>query len=243
MKKIALICMALVVALGGLGVGYAMWKDEVTINGSVTTGSVNLDIESISHTYVYKVVQDIDMEEPFDDPEYVVGDMLCSPTAMELDQDGDGTDNLLPVASAVTTNDTTNDDEAVTMTFTNVFPTDAVECPIIADVVVHYTGSIPAHVALAPLTWTSGAGLSNLNAYLTFKWTYWKNIGTPANPAYGAPQVDVDPATLQLHASDLLKLDVIVDGDALQSAGMAAQGLSGEFSTKLTAHQWNEDLP
>jgi hypothetical protein len=237
--------MALVLALGVLGVGYAMWKDEVTINGSVTTGSVNLDIESLSHTYVYKVVQDIDIVDPPDDPEYVVGDMLCSPTAMELDQDGDGTDNLLPVASAVTTDTSspTAEDEAVTMTFTNVFPTDAVECPIIADVVVHYTGSIPAHVALAPLTWSTEPGMSNLNAYLDFKWTYWKNIGTPTSPVYGAPVVDVDPTTLQLHASDLLKLEVIIDGAALQSAGAAAQGLSGEFSTKLTAHQWNEELP
>ena len=40
MKKIGLLCLALVLALGALGVGYASWTDSVTIDGSVTTGEV-----------------------------------------------------------------------------------------------------------------------------------------------------------------------------------------------------------
>jgi predicted ribosomally synthesized peptide with SipW-like signal peptide len=38
MKKIILIGLALVLALGTLGVGYAAWTDTVTISGPVTTG-------------------------------------------------------------------------------------------------------------------------------------------------------------------------------------------------------------
>jgi hypothetical protein len=44
MKKIGLICLALVLALGALGVGYAMWYDEVTIEGSVDTATLRLGI-------------------------------------------------------------------------------------------------------------------------------------------------------------------------------------------------------
>jgi len=40
MKKIGFLSLALVIALGGLGVGYAAWTDEVTINGTVSTGEV-----------------------------------------------------------------------------------------------------------------------------------------------------------------------------------------------------------
>ena len=44
MKKIALISLALVLALGALGVGYALWWDEVTIEGTVDTGVVRVEI-------------------------------------------------------------------------------------------------------------------------------------------------------------------------------------------------------
>jgi hypothetical protein len=40
MKKIGLICLALVLALGALGVGYALWYQDVIISGSVDTGYV-----------------------------------------------------------------------------------------------------------------------------------------------------------------------------------------------------------
>jgi len=46
MKKIGLICLALVMALGGLGVGYAMWSDTLTITGNVNTGEVVVEFTS-----------------------------------------------------------------------------------------------------------------------------------------------------------------------------------------------------
>ena len=46
MKKIGLLCMALVLALGALGVSYAMWYDDLYISGNVTTGFVDVDFNS-----------------------------------------------------------------------------------------------------------------------------------------------------------------------------------------------------
>jgi hypothetical protein len=40
MKKIGLLCLALVLALGSLGFGYAMWYQDVIISGQVDTGYV-----------------------------------------------------------------------------------------------------------------------------------------------------------------------------------------------------------
>lgn len=44
MKKIGLICLAVVLAMGALGIGYAVWTDEVTVSGDITTGEVCIDI-------------------------------------------------------------------------------------------------------------------------------------------------------------------------------------------------------
>lgn len=44
MKKIGLICLAIVVALGGLGAAYAMWSDTVDITTTVNTGSVEVEL-------------------------------------------------------------------------------------------------------------------------------------------------------------------------------------------------------
>lgn len=43
MRKISLICLALVLALGTLGIGYAHWVDTIYIEGEVTTGSLCIE--------------------------------------------------------------------------------------------------------------------------------------------------------------------------------------------------------
>ncbi|NQT31569.1 MAG: hypothetical protein HQ588_04470 [Deltaproteobacteria bacterium] len=40
MKKFGILCLALVIALGALGVGYAAWTDTVFITGTVNTGEL-----------------------------------------------------------------------------------------------------------------------------------------------------------------------------------------------------------
>ena len=48
MKKIGLLCLALVLALGTLGIGYAAWIDTIYIDGTVTTGSLCWEFTSCS---------------------------------------------------------------------------------------------------------------------------------------------------------------------------------------------------
>ena len=43
MKKIGLLALALVLALGTLGVGYAMWFEDLIIDGTVYTGDLDAD--------------------------------------------------------------------------------------------------------------------------------------------------------------------------------------------------------
>ena len=48
MKKIGLICLTLVLALGAMGVGYALWFDTLYLDGTVETGEVDTAIVSIA---------------------------------------------------------------------------------------------------------------------------------------------------------------------------------------------------
>jgi hypothetical protein len=42
MKKFGLLCLAIVLALGSLGVGFALWSETLYINGTVYTGEVDV---------------------------------------------------------------------------------------------------------------------------------------------------------------------------------------------------------
>ena len=222
MKKIGLICLALVLALGTLGVGYAMWSDTVIISGNVTTGSVDIEIESLSHTRVYKVVQAYG--------ENSVGDIIFwhGATGLALDQGYESGNELLgPIASAITTiPDPQGAPQTVQMDFSNIFPTETEN--ITGDVVMHYVGSIPAHVSLAPPTYTIISG-ENLTQYMDVEWFYKPNGGSWTTNS-------VDPETLQLHYCDMVKLEI--NFDIPQDSNLMS--CNGTFAGTLTVQQWNE---
>ena len=219
MKKIGLLCLALVLALGALGVGYAMWQDTVTIEGTVNTGSVDLDIVELSSTWVYKV--------PGEDPEIVVNHARIPGIHATADPNAPANGILVASATADIVSLTDYADNIVTMTFDNIFPTNE---PIMADVMLHYTGSIPAHVNVSETF-----GGDDLSPYLVQYWLLSTDDG--------ANWVPLETEMLQLHQCNLLWLTVYLDPALLQAAGKDAQGLSGTFTKTITVYQWNETLP
>jgi len=48
MKKIVIICLALVLAIGCMGVGYALWSDSLYLEGRIETGEVDVCLVSIA---------------------------------------------------------------------------------------------------------------------------------------------------------------------------------------------------
>jgi hypothetical protein len=48
MKKLGLICLVIVIALGSLGVGYAAWSQNLRVNGSVATGTFDVVFNSFT---------------------------------------------------------------------------------------------------------------------------------------------------------------------------------------------------
>jgi hypothetical protein len=207
MKKIGLLCLALVLALGTLGVGYAMWSDQITIEGTVNTGSVEISINATSETYVYKNLTDrkiVMSPEPLNDPE------------------------LMLVASATTQDVSTAAEKKVRMTFTNIFPT---ATPIVADVLLHYTGSVPAHVVVLE---DEGDVDPAIAPYLIQTWLMQDEAGR---------WVETPMENVQLHYCNLVWLQVYLNATKLQLDGRDAQNLTGNFTKTIVVHQWNEDWP
>jgi hypothetical protein len=155
LKKIGLLAIALVLSLGVLGVAYSAWTDELYINSTISTGTFGADICGVSSTYVYKVPglgqtqygQDIQV------------DYYCS---TEGDYYPPGGDAIL-VAQAITEDTSQHEEDPVThepiniwsatMTFMGVFP----GIDFMADIELHYMGSIPARIAIAEITPAEGS--------------------------------------------------------------------------------------
>ena len=74
MKKIGIICLAVLLALGALGVGYAKWFDTLNIQGTVETGE--LDWEFVANSFNQK---DVGLDW--------TGDLMASPVLTQLDKD------------------------------------------------------------------------------------------------------------------------------------------------------------
>ncbi len=210
MRKIGLLTMALVLALGSLGIAYAAWTDEITIEGSVTTGSVELEVVAYSGTEAWKVdehgIEVLTGWLPLGDPVGVP--VLPEPIGWAAARTGD------------------DDDEAdVVFEFDHLFP--GVE--FCADILVHYIGSVPAYVSVDVDTeepwlmdlWESGYAVVNF---------YRSDADGERGDA-----LDVDEP-LQMHYCDYVIVEICVeipqDNDL--------QGLTGSFSGSINAIQWSE---
>jgi len=132
MKRIGLVTLAMVLALGSLGIAYAAWTDDITIEGTVNTGNLDLNVVDYSCSAIYKDLVTDELvpwhgwcgDDPYvNNPEY------------------------LPVASAGAAQTMTDDgatpvpvDDSVTIWFDKLFP-----CQwLYADILLEYDGTVPA---------------------------------------------------------------------------------------------------
>ena len=234
MKKISMIMLALVVALGGLGVGYAMWSDTITISGSVNTGTLDLVVKEYSSTYVWKL----------DDHGIAVISNDDSMPAGAYDWDGPlvNGDTPTPVAYAEAVqgdgdaNVEAEDD--IHVTIVNAFPLeDANDDPIQikADFLLHYEGSIPVRVQLAELNCNP-----DLSPFLNIMFYESDVNGGKAGPAI----IPADLVGVQWHNCQYILVEIYFDSALMQAADWegvdGAMGLSGDITGTIKVVQWNE---
>ena len=231
--KPGVVFVAAIVALMGIGIGYASWRDELTITGTVTTGTVDIDIVGYSETYVYKTPgHGIAVVHQFYDlpggPD--VGDWYYVNESGQYEGPFKGEytppQGSILVASAEVT-DINHDTNTVTVEYDNLFP-----CICFGiDLLLHYAGSIPARVKLADF-FTDDQWLQDLvdNGHAGDE-AYFVDV-TQSPPKLGDP---VDIGT-QVHKCDYVGLALWIhlpQDDTLQ-------GLSGSATYKVKVIQWNE---
>lgn len=134
-----------VMALAGIGAGYAAWVDTITIEGTVSTGSVDLVVKDYSGTWVYKVLADdseiTDHKWLYEATYTQTVDLVEVPCTRAL------ADGYLLIAYAYSeqayeTDGTTPIDDAVTMAYGGLLS----GVDFVADVLFHYEGTIPVKV-------------------------------------------------------------------------------------------------
>lgn len=174
MRKIGLLVMALVLALGTLGVGYASWTDTITIDGTVNTGSVDIEIVDYSNTIVWKIKPtevggtEIYVQETWDKPAdgRVSDPDPASPVDAFPNANPPGTAGTDPVATADASAGAT--DDSIKITIDNAFPLD----DLTADFLLHYAGTIPVKVTVSELGFTdlTDDPDANIKDYVTIKY-------------------------------------------------------------------------
>jgi len=233
MKKIGLLALAIVMALGALGVGYAAWTDSIAINGTVNTGNVDINADYFSGTDIYK---DTDTDAT------VVYFWLKDAGGTEVWHSGYIPTNNVLVASAKAEPVGAAADDTVQITFTDAFPSDA----LCADMIIHCNGSVPVKVD-ADISTTDPILLWLYeNGFVTFK-AKWVAI-TPEPFSYD-PMGDVIDLPVQMHYCEYIKVwmyldlpqadDPLLNGSPYtQDSFMNLTGLT--FTAHIYAIQWNE---
>jgi hypothetical protein len=244
LKRMGLLALALVLALGALGVAHAAWTDSVYIEGTVYTGTLDIDIYGISSTYVYKVPD--------------AGDVGYGPETVVVYYDSTVPDSYytpdggILVAQAITqdTSVETEDDEIVdideaAMTFQGVFP----GIDFVTDLYLKNLGSIPVRISKVEITPAEGSDADDvaiLEALLNLGtngtegiWfdaelstdggDNWTPIPDPADP-------ELELLGLQLEQDYLLHITMHV----LLPEDPAYEHLSLNFSGHINVIQWNK---
>ena len=245
-NKVGIMFLVSMLAMAGIGISYAGWTDTISVEGTVSTGNVDINLVAYSGTWVYKLedhgiarvhnryyptpTHDIPAGAINVEPNYWVSAGWAEP---KLDVD-----------------------DAVTLTYVNLFPCQ----DMVADFILHYDGSIPARVTgpiiIATTSSPEGQNFKNSGMnWLEYLYTHYDGTeyGIKINayriyPPEQNPEnwnnwaIAVDEPVLpgyQLHECNYVYVEVIIhipqDNDYM--------GLSGTFSTTLEVKQWDEYGP
>jgi predicted ribosomally synthesized peptide with SipW-like signal peptide len=218
--KLGAIFLISVVALAGIGVGYAAWTDILTIDGTIDTGSVGWYFFDDSGTYVWKIWDPLytgPWSPEYGTEIYVTDDPNWNPTQFGA------VDGFERVAYAEAVIDP-NDDHSATVTYDNLFPC----IPFKADLWIEYTGSVPGKIN--GIIWNDNE-----------PWPYDADedaIDDCTVLTIEINDVPIDPALLpgyQLHEDDVIYVEMTIhleqDPDLMD--------LHGDFDVSVEVVQWN----
>jgi hypothetical protein len=238
MKKIGFLILALVIALGALGVGYAKWTDSITVNGSVNSGSINLGIFDPGTT------DDgiIDLTPPNPPPGFV-----------NLEPDASGSDPQCPnspgsnpegkdVASAISTNQ--DEDfvlnglqyyKSVHEQISNAYPWYSVTLRFF----IANGGTVPIKIDSFNIVVDTGS--ENLLPWMVFHWTIFDENGAMTNYDGSYEAFLTSLHGLQIRGGGMIRVaPSICFVERSATGAIMPQGKNAGFTVTITGSQWNE---
>ena len=253
MKRISILVVTLVLVLGSLSIGVAKWFDTITVEGTVTTGNIDLTATGYSGTWVYNIYDInnsgiVQTENTyFAGPNTVVthdGDFLTKGQGVGLDissgfdndgvPDDSGNDGFL-VAEAYAVSGTQTDE--VNVVFTNLFPLGSTQIPypFAAIIELHYIGSIPAKISSLTFEGIDDFGQQLVNdGYITT--TRIGTAGTDIQGATGRIEGKNVIDGFQLHSGDTFNASINI---TIPQEGPYL-GRSGSFKATFAVSQYNQ---
>ena len=239
MKKITLIMMALVLALGLGGVAYASWTDEVVITETVNTGDVLVGIV------------DVETDDagapgtPGDPGSYFIGDLdpgVQQGVIVEYNKNVAQALSVNTGAEVIDRNSAaTGFYKSITETINNGYPSYA---PTVT-IEIKNLGTIPVIMDDVTLATVSESPAGMCSFVELWKWQVLKSDGTTvihqeSNSSWTALDTYLETANLQIEPGDwiILKLTKHI----VQDVGEAVCPESGTCTVTETLHfiQWNE---
>ena len=214
--KLGAIFLVSVLALAGVGIGYAAWTDTLYIEGTVNTGSVGWEFTDYSGTWVYK--------DHDDDSCYVSSWNISEELMQQWNKE------LIAYAEAYEG----IDDHHAIVVFDNLFPC----IDFVADLEITYTGTVPGKI--------NALGFYDLNTYPENYWPddddeiaidqyttieIWVYDAAGYQIYYGVPYCG-----LQLHEGYTIYAEMTIHLPQDNSL----MDLSGEFGVFAEVIQWNE---
>ena len=221
-----------ILALAGIGVGYAAWTDTLTITGTVNTGDVDINVVDYSGTWVYK---NLDTDLEVIDHDWV--------TNAIHDQTVDGVvvkcTRELPymLVAYAYSGQTDAVDDAITVTYGNLFP--CIDFKV--DYLFHYDGSIPSKIQVTDPEFTG----ANEVFFDNLIWTLPDGTGENSycygemwvSDVYGSKYASIaDLEGYQLHKCDYILLEITLH--LAQDNNLMNMGAS--FTAEIEVVQWNE---
>jgi len=214
MRKVGLLILALVIALGTLGVGYAKWSDTVTINANIESGNVCIKFDGAGTNVDPCTSNNLDYTMIFDGEYWIV----ASPDT-QIDED------LEPKNVGCTTTSLSADGKTLTVTLNNVYP------GYLADMELHIRncGTIP--VKIEGFTYTAVSSSCGDDFCISGADYDWKTPG----PCQLLVKYANDEEATQIHPGRFTTSSFLILVD--QSA---KQGCTYTFTIEIDAAQWNE---
>ena len=230
--KLGVMFIVAAMALAGVGAGYSAWFDTITVHGTVSTGDVDIDVEKVSSTWVYKVLEAPDTGCGLETV-YHHGWGSTDPTPPAGIE---GIDWWL-IASAVAAIDAGDDADAITVTYDNLFP--CIDFKV--DYLFQYDGSIPAKIQVTDPMFTG----DNADFFNTLIWTLpgqYPEMGFCygemwMSDADGNQLVNiVDLEGYQIHEGDYILL--VITLHLAQNNDL--MNMDASFTAEIEVVQWNE---